>query len=176
MATSIKKGQIVNRTGLSEVFGVSLPTVDAWVRQGCPYVKRGIGRGQQWEFSTADVAKWLQERAADAVAGDARQDLDEIERRTKRAKMLQAELDLAKARGEVAPISEFERVQAARYALIRANCLNIPGRAVLRLLGETDEATFKRVLREEVVLALETSANAALDLPEDDEDDEPGED
>lgn len=161
----------VNRGELSDVFGVSPPTVDAWVRAGCPIEKKG-GRGIQAEFDTAKVAKWLKDRAVADATGDTQQDADEIERRTKRAKMLQAELELRKAMGEVAPIAEFERAQAARYALIRQNCINIPGRAVLQLLGETDEATFKRKLRAEVILALDAAATAALDLAADEQKDD----
>lgn len=160
------RGQEVNRTGLSEVFGVSLPTVDTWVRGGCPALQRA-GKGQQWVFDTAAVAKWLRDRAVADATGEVQQDEAEIELRTKRAKMLAAELELAKSRAEVAPVKEFERVQAARWAMVRANCLNIPQRAALQLLGETDEATFKRKLRAEIVLALETAASAQLDASED---------
>lgn len=170
MATNTKKGQIVNRTGLSDVFGVSLPTVDSWVRQGCPYVKRGIGRGQQWEFCTADVAKWLQERAATNAAGDAKADETELRRRKLLAETVRAELETAKAKGEVAPVAEFERAQAGRDAAVRANIMNVPARAVLQLLGETDETVFKEKLRAELALALKTAAESPIDL-EDDEDD-----
>lgn len=158
----------VNRTQLAEINGVSMPTVDGWVRAGCPVVQRG-SRGVEWVFDTADVARWLRDRAVSDATGDTQQDEAEIERRTKRARMLQAELELAKQRGEVAPIADFKRVQAARYALIRANMLNIPERAELQLLGETDPATFKRKLRAEIVLALDTASKDALDLPEEDE-------
>lgn len=157
---------IANRTDTADIFGVTPPTLDAWVRAGCPIEKKG-GRGGQSEFDTAKVAKWLKDRAVADATGDAQQDADEIERRTKRAKMLQAELELAKARGEVAYIKDFERVQAARAAVIRQNVMNVAGRAVLQLLGETDEAIFKRKLRAELTLALETAATAALDVTED---------
>jgi len=43
----------VNGKQLADVFGVSLPTVDAWVRQGCPSDQQG-GRGREWVFDTAD--------------------------------------------------------------------------------------------------------------------------
>lgn len=160
-----------NRTQLAEVFGVSMPTVDGWVRGGCPVVQRG-SRGVEWVFDTAAVAKWLRDRAVTDATGDKQQDEAEIERRTKLAKMRQAELDLANAMKLVAPIREFERAQAARYAVIRQNCLNIPQRAVMQLLGETDEATFKQKLRAEIVLALETAATQAVELAEDEAEDE----
>lgn len=161
-------GQPANRTQLAEIFGVSMPTVDGWVRNGCPVVQRG-GRGVEWQFATGDIARWLRDRAVQDATGDTQADEAEIERRTKRAKMLQAELELAKARSEVAPVREFERVQAARYAVIRQNMMNVPSRAVLQLLGCTDEAEFKDKLRKELALALETAANAGLDLAEDDD-------
>lgn len=147
---------------------MSPPTVDGWVRNGCPIEKRG-SRGVQAEFDTAKVARWLKDRAVADATGDTQQDEAEIDRRTKRAKMLHQELELAKARGEVAPIREFERVQAARYAITRANVMNVPARAVLQLLGCTDEAEFKAKLRKELTLALETAASATLDIGDDEE-------
>lgn len=162
---------IVNRAQLADVFGCSLPTVDSWVRLGCPVVQKG-SRGIEWKFDTAAVAKWRSDRVVQDATGDKQQDSDEIERRTKRAKMLQAELDLAKARGDVATISDFERVQAARAAVIRQNVMNVPQRAVLQLLGCTDETEFKDKLKRELTIALDTASTAALDLADDpDEDD-----
>lgn len=164
------RGHMVNRAKLAEVMGVAAPTVDGWIRRGCPVVQRG-GRGAEWQFATAEVVRWLRDSAVAEATGDVSGDEAEIYLRTKRAKMLQAELELAKARAEVAPVKEFERVQAARAATVRANIMNVPQRAVLRLLGETDETTFKRVLREELILALETATNAALEIGEDEEED-----
>jgi phage terminase Nu1 subunit (DNA packaging protein) len=161
---------IVNRAQLADIFGISLPTVDAWKRAGCPVLQHGA-KGVAMQFDTAAVTKWRQQVILADATGDKQQDADEIDRRTKRAKMRQAELDLAKEMGLVAPIRDFERVQAARAAVVRQNIMNVPARAVLQLLGCTDESTFKQVLRKELTLALEQSANAALDLPEDDAED-----
>ena len=54
---ALVKGKQVTRQALADVFGVSLPTIDAWVRKGCPFVEKG-GRGQEWQFNTAQVSKW----------------------------------------------------------------------------------------------------------------------
>lgn len=158
----------VNRTQLSEVFGVSLPTIDSWVRAGCPVEQRG-GRGVEWKFETADVAKWRQDRAVNDATGDKREDADEIDRRTNVAKMRQAELAVARDLKLVAPVEEFERVSAARAAMVRQNVMNVAQRACLRLLGEKSEEVFKRVMREELTLALRTAYETALELPEEDE-------
>lgn len=84
-----------------------------------------------------------------------------------RAERVMAELELAKQTGEVALISEFERVQTARAALIRANVLNVVQRSMLRLLGESDEAKFRTVLSEELIGALKSAADATVTLRED---------
>ncbi|WP_333670018.1 hypothetical protein, partial [Acinetobacter guillouiae] len=92
---------------------------------------------------------------------------EELELRKQKAETELAELKLAKEKGEVALISEFERAQSIAFSIIRSNILNIPQRAVLQLLGETDERTFKEKLRAELVLALETVAD--LDIEDDDD-------
>ena len=38
---ALVKGKQVTRQALADVFGVSLPTIDAWVRKGCPFVEKG---------------------------------------------------------------------------------------------------------------------------------------
>lgn len=53
---------IVNRAELAALFEVSLPTVDSWVRKGCPVVERG-GRGREWQFHVSEISNWRIERA-----------------------------------------------------------------------------------------------------------------
>lgn len=164
------KGQAVTRQGLADVFGVALPTVDAWVRQGCPYLKKG-GRGAQWEFDTAAVASWMKDKATKEAKGTKDATKEELERRKGQASTELVELELAKAKGEVADIADFERATAMLMGEIRQNVLNVPQRVVLTLLGEKDETVFKEKLKAELTLALETAANADLDPDEDIEDD-----
>lgn len=165
-------GVKLNRSGLAEHMGVSLPTIDRWAKDGMPVVTKG-GRGIEWVFDLGDVIRWYAQRQAEA-AGGAVDDLAEIEKRTARAKMETAELALAEARKLVAPIREFERAQAAVFAEIRTNVMNVPQRVVVQLLGCTDEVEFKQKLRAELTLALEAAANADLTL--DDTEEEEGED
>jgi phage terminase Nu1 subunit (DNA packaging protein) len=133
-----------------------------------PVVQRG-SRGVEWAFDLADCIKWWGDRRAAQAAGDTPTDLEEIEKRTATAKMLQAELDLAKKRGEVATIRDFERAQAKAFAEIRANVMNVPQRVVLQLLGCGDETEFKAKLRAELTLALQAAAEADLTLPDEDD-------
>lgn len=162
----------LNRAGLAEHMGVSLPTIDTWRKEGMPVKQRG-GPGVPWVFDLAEVIRWWGTRQVDAATDDTPTDLAMIEKRTAMAKMQQAELAAAKARKEVAPIRDFERGLSAIMAEVRTNVMNTPQRVVIQLLGETDEARFKQVLRAELVLALQAAATGDLVLS-DDEDDEDG--
>ena len=162
---ALVKGKQVTRQALADVFGVSLPTIDAWVRKGCPFVEKG-GRGQEWKFNTASVSTWLRDRDVEEATGGIPDDLEELKLREQKAKTELTELELATKKGEVALIAEFERAQAMVFAAIRANIMNVPQRAVLQLLGETDERAFKEKLKAELVLALETSAEEELEEEE----------
>lgn len=167
------KGQTVNRTGLAAVFGVSLPTVDAWTRAGCPGVKKGSGKGGGWEFDTSDVAGWLQERAAAEAGGTDVADENAVKRRTAAIRLRADELDLAKQMGLVAPVAEFERAQAKLFAMLRQAVMTVPARVSMSLVGEKSELRIKSVLTAELTAALTKVANLDFDLAEDDaEDDE----
>lgn len=165
------KGQTVSKGQLCEIFGVSITAVDGWLRDGCPCVSRG-GRGVPAQLNTAAVAQWLREKARQEGSGTIMADEAELKRRKLAAEAERAELEVAKAKAEVAPVREFERAQAAAMAAIRTNLRNVPGRAVLQLLGCTNEAEFKSKLMAEIDLALVTAADS--DLPTDDEDPDAG--
>lgn len=162
------KGRTVNRTGLAEVFGVAMPTVDMWRKDGCPVVTTG-GRGKEWEFDTAAVASWLRERDVLAATGDKVTDKDELQRRRLVADTEKAELELAKVKGEVAPLDQVERAMAKAFAEVRAGMRNLPQRTVSMLIGETDERRFKSVLMGEIDEVLK-SLNAVSLLDGYDED------
>jgi phage terminase Nu1 subunit (DNA packaging protein) len=161
-------GKEVNREELADVFGVSLNTISAWTRRGCPYEQKGR-QGKPWRFNTRDVSEWLREQVRLEAAGSAPADEAELRRRKLAAETARAELDLATARQQVAPIEEFERARAMENAAVRANVMNVPGRVVSQLIGETDEARFKDVLRAELIQALEAAADTDIDLLDDDD-------
>jgi phage terminase Nu1 subunit (DNA packaging protein) len=158
----------LNRAELAAHMGISLVTVDAWRKEGMPILVRG-GPGKQWAFDLVAIVKWYGDRRASQAAGEMPTDLAEIEKRTNIAKMLKAELELAQARQEVAPIRDFERAQAAVFAEIRSNVMNVPQRIVIQLLGETDESIFKQKLKAELTQALKAASEAKLVMAEDEE-------
>jgi phage terminase Nu1 subunit (DNA packaging protein) len=80
-----------------------------------------------------------------------------------------AELELAKAMGEVAPIGQIARVWALRMTIIRQGMMTLPSRVASRLVGEKDERRVNAILRDEIVAALHQAADAEITL--DDEED-----
>jgi len=157
---------IVTRSGLSEAFGRSLPTIDRWIAAGMPVVERG-GKGKEWQIDTAAVFQWRENKIREEMTGDSVSEADEARRRKLSAEAMLTELELAKATGRVALIDEFEKAQTRVMAIIRANLLNVPARATLQLLGVTDETLFKSVLRAEISHAIDQAIAEDLDLEED---------
>lgn len=176
MSTRKGRGQILNRTEMADHLGIAMPTLDDWVRRGCPVVERG-GRGRQWKFNSADVRSWRDEDIRRDAVGQDDASVDELRRRKLRAETLQAELELSRDRGELVPADTFDRAMAKAFGEVQANMRNVlPGRAARRLIGETDETRFKEVLLEEVDEALTALADADLiseaDLENEEDDDE----
>lgn len=51
----------MNRQGIATALGVSLPTVDAWQREGMPVRKHG-SRGRNYDFDAHDCLAWRDTR------------------------------------------------------------------------------------------------------------------
>ncbi len=60
----------LNKTDVAAFFGVSLPTIDAWIRDGMPVVAEGRN-GLSWEFRASHCYAWRQAREADQAARSA---------------------------------------------------------------------------------------------------------
>ena len=103
------------------------------------------------------------------TGGDAGAELTMERVRLTKAQANRAELEFAKAKGEVALLAEVERAQGKVMAAIQANIMRVPSRAVLQLLGERDESTFKAKLRAELTAALVQSAQVEIDLEDADD-------
>lgn len=151
------KGMEVNRAQLADFEGVSLVTIDNWVRAGCPVMRRG-SRGVEWQFNSADVRKWREDGIRQESTGDAREDEQKLKHRRAIAETTKAELELAKEMKLVAQVDQMERTLAKAMAEVCQRMRNLPGRVVSRLIGETDERRFKAVLLEEIDAALVAAA------------------
>ena len=54
--------RLANKLQVSEIFYVSVKTVDLWVRRGCPYIQR-VDLRTPWIFDLLAVAEWRYTRS-----------------------------------------------------------------------------------------------------------------
>lgn len=155
------KGEVVSRPRLASIFGVSLPTIDAFVRAGMPAAQRG-GPGRHWAFNTASCTTWLRQHEREGAADVDAASEAELRRRRLAAQTRLVEIELAQAQSLVAPVAQMEQAMTAAFAEVRANLRTIPSRAVRQLIGETDELRFKKVLLAEIDQALLALSRAEL--------------
>ncbi|SMG28334.1 hypothetical protein SAMN06265784_102750 [Paraburkholderia susongensis] len=91
--------------------------------------------------------------------GELGEEIDRARLRKLNADAARAEHELAVTRGEYAPIDVFERAQSNMCAVIQANMRSIPQRAVIQLIGETNEALWKKRMLAEIDIALTQAGN-----------------
>jgi terminase small subunit / prophage DNA-packing protein len=122
---------IVNRKKLASVFGVALPTIDAWRERGMPAVTEG-GLGREWEFDTRACIDWWADNNNAGPAADPREGepgfetIEEAERRKMVAQADRAEVYVAKEAGILVPIDEVAAVVAEEHGRVRARLLSLP--------------------------------------------------
>lgn len=140
----------VTEAQLGSLVGRSDRTIRRWVKAGrLQHV--APGRLRLVDALPAVVA--LIEEASDGS------ELQAERLRKLRAEASMAELDLARQRGLVASIAEFEAAQVRSYGLVQHGVMQLPQRLAIRLLGESDEGRFKAAVKEEVRAVLGSAAD-----------------
>ncbi|EKI8352492.1 terminase small subunit [Escherichia coli] len=145
---------MVTDADLAELTGLSSRRIRQLVESG------RLTRAGRNRYQLAEVFMALVEEMS---GGDKASELTAERVRKLRAEATLAELELAKQRGEVAPIDEFQSVWANRFTIIRANMLQLPQRVVTMLIGETDERRFKQVMTEEIKQILTAAASSGTE-------------
>lgn len=169
MPTSTK-GKTLGKHEIAEFFGVTEPTVDQWVRRGCPVVERG-SKGKQWKINTAQVSDWLRQRDIEQATGANLSDEQELKRRKLAAETQKAELEMLRVKGDLVPLAQLERQLSNTFAELKTNLRNVPKRTATALVGETSEVRIKDVILAEIDQCLEVLAQFTLDEESDADDD-----
>lgn len=157
----IGKETIVTDVVLASLAGVSARRIRQLAEDG------RLERIGQNKFVLGDSIRALLEDAA----GNGSQ-LQRERTRKVAADATRAELEVAKAMGEVAPLAEIERAWNLKFATIRQIMTTIPSRVAGRIIGERDERKIKDVLREEINDGLRRGVEAEIDLNEDEDEHE----
>ena len=154
------KGKIVSLSALAAFLGIHRNTLYSWVERGCPYVKKADRlRGIEWKFDSGEVVQWqLDQAIQDVVADNATATEDELRRRKLAAETVLAELQTAKARGEVGSLDEFERQVTNAAIEIRKRLQQMADRVAPMVVG-LKVTEIKRILRDEVDQALTVLAD-----------------
>jgi phage terminase Nu1 subunit (DNA packaging protein) len=165
---------IVNRRQLANIFGITLPTVDAWRQRGMPYAKEG-GLGREWEFDTAACIEWHVEqqstRLGAAALPDGVESFEHAERRKMIAQADRAEVLVAKDAGLLVPIDEVAAVVAEENARVRARILGIPNELrpkVMTFLAQ-DRKAAEQLISDAEAIVLEALGEIRSWAPEPDD-------
>ncbi|MCP5197671.1 MAG: DUF1441 family protein [Gammaproteobacteria bacterium] len=152
-----------NKALVAEFFGVAVPSVDAWVRRGCPYVQRGE-RGRPWIFDLLQVAEW---RFGGPNLGDSDKNPEDMAPKERRdwyeGEKVRIELEIGKSnlitldqyREEMARIlKRIAHVLEMLPDILERKCA-LPPTAVATLQAELDKE------RDQLVSALEATDECA---------------
>lgn len=140
-------GLDVNRAKLAETFGVSVDTVSAWVKRGCPVVEKG-SKGKPWVFNTKAIFEWhLGSSLADEKARPETYEKSKARKMQIDAEL--AEIDLDLKRGTVVEVFEIAQLVRDEYATIRGRFLSLPGE-LAHELDATRAVEFQPVIAEAI--------------------------
>jgi phage terminase Nu1 subunit (DNA packaging protein) len=155
------KGKIVSLSALASILGIHRNTLYSFIERGCPYVKKADRkRGIDWKFDSAEVVQWRLDQAIQDVSADTDTATeDELKRRKLAAETVLAELQTAKARGEVGSLDEFQRQVENASIEIRTRLTQMASRVAPMIIGLKNVAEVKRILRDEVDQALTALAD-----------------
>ena len=149
-----KIGRTVNRAELASLCGVSLPTIDAWLRNDCPIVERG-SKGRESKFDSASVIKWIKDTAvADAVSGlidaDGKVSRDEADRRRAVANAITAEVEAEEALKSVMSRFDGETTLADFCQALRSSLSNTGAKIANRTAAMTNPAEIRDFCQAEI--------------------------
>ena len=146
----------LSKSELAAAFGVSLPTVDAWVLRRMPYRQRG-SRGQPWAFHLPDCIAWrIEDVIAHRIEKSEGQALDlNYERaRLAKAQATKTEREIAIMDRKLIPAEQVESVWGGMVSAFRARILALPSRVAPQVAAESDPHTVDAMLTDVVHEAL----------------------
>lgn len=147
---------VVNLQEAASIIGKSVNTLKSWFRQGCP----GEKSGGEWHIHIPSVIEWRESRAVQNAIGDTQTaDADELKQRKLAAETAIAEIEAAKARGEVLEIEAVVKTITNDYITLKQRLRQVAQRLAPLVVGETDELEVKKTIGEEIDDALTELSN-----------------
>lgn len=161
-------GELIDRAALAAALGLSVERVHQLVKLGMPQAARGrYAPAACTAWYIAYLQRLVSRRASVSEEGEA-DDLEKEQIRLTAAKADAAELDLARARGEVISISDHVLILGDLVAQTRARFLAVPARVAPRILGLPDRLAVEKTLASEVRETLTHLSNVTPRPPDPD--------
>lgn len=180
-----------NKSELAGIFGVTIPTIDQWVRDGMPVADRPNQKGAEWTFETSQAIDWkigkaLEEkrrRKRDSAEGGDAGD-DPIKGAQVRKLIAEAEIKEQKAalaKREVVRVDDAAMILSAAIGNAKGKLLGMGSKVAPLVAMESEESACRDIIDAEVREALEELADVNLevafeDVQEIEEEDGGGED
>lgn len=173
LTSNLPPSRRANKAEVAEFYGVSLPTVDAWIRKGMPAVQKG-SKGIPWVFDLLEVVRW-RELGASAGTPDGEIDPDKLPP-AERLAWYRSEKErraLLKDERQTLDAPEVAEVVATAFAALGQDLRAIQDRLERRrgISGETAQA-----VGEEIEAAMDATATRLQALMDAGAIDEVGED
>ncbi|BBL72144.1 type IV toxin-antitoxin system AbiEi family antitoxin domain-containing protein [Methylogaea oryzae] len=149
MVESIPPQTLVTDATLAALTGVSSRRIRQLAEAGT------LERVERGRYELGPSIRALLDDAADKGS-----ELQRERTRKVRADADLAELELARQKGLVAPVEQFEKVWGHRCRLIQITMMQLPQRVITALVGETNERRIKDVLTAEIKDALNRAADS----------------
>ena len=154
----VQQRLLCNKAELAEAFKVSVASVDAWLRRGCPHVQRG-NRGAAWVFNIIDVAEWRFGGTGDADGATTDPENMSPKERLDWYKGTRERLALERERGEMVSADEVAEAWEQQIAVAKGRLLSLPTRIAPELLGLGETRDIERTLKTAITSVLEELAN-----------------
>lgn len=180
----------VNRQSLSEILGISKPTITAWLDDGLPFTVQG-SKGKEWEFETSEVIEWyaahkFKRRDGRAKSGSdpktnpfadlngiEAETIDQANLRKESALADKHEIAAAKEAGTLVPIEDVAAIVLEENARAKSRLMSIPNElrpVLLTHLKNDRKATEQCVARvEEVIVEALSEVQSYAEVPVDED-------
>jgi phage terminase Nu1 subunit (DNA packaging protein) len=152
-------GKLVSKSELCLFWGVTAPTIDAWVGKGMPVAEKG-GRGKPYKFNSAVCFDWRIEHERELLSQAAQHSpTADLNNEINRHKLRKAKLDADLAEGRALPAEEVIAGWEAVVALFKRRIRAIPSKIAPRL------SAVKTTVERQAIVSAELD-NALTELSE----------
>ena len=154
----VQQRLLCNKAELAEIFKVSVASIDAWLRRGCPYVQRG-NRGAAWVFNIIDVAEWRFSGTSGEEGATEDPEKMSPKERLDWYKGTRERLALERERGELVAADDVADAWEQQIAVAKGRLLSLPTRIAPELIGRSEPRDIERTLKTAITSVLEELAN-----------------